>query len=171
MSNRRKPAPEPVEEEKELLDREKLAEEFEIIRKASKDGLLHPEKAVSWARNNRNSELHRHLEWDDSAAAERFREDQIRGLIRVVIKPSNETGKSVRAYISRPSDRITGGGYAPVEAALAKARLELINEATRSISMMKSRYTHLPELDTLFVEIDATIARFTEALGQSRVAG
>lgn len=144
----------------EPLKREKLTEEFEAIRSLDKDGLLRPEVAVLWARQNPDSELHRKLEWDDSEAAEQWRVDQVRQLIRVIVVPSSETGQHVRAYVSQPSDRVHGGGYRPISESLAKARQELVNEALATVKRLRNQFAHLPELDPLFTAIEHDVDEY-----------
>ena len=97
-------------------DREKLAAELEIIRGMDKDGLLHPESVVAWARNNKESALYNELEWDDTAAAEAYRVAQVRQIVRVIVRnaPGNDgIDRRTRVYVSVPSDRLHGGGYRP----------------------------------------------------------
>lgn len=142
------------------IDHEKLKAELDAIRATDPQGMSHAKSAVAWARNNTDSELYRHLEWDDSKAGEKYREQQVRTLFRIIVKPSPETGRTIRALVSKPSDRIHGGGYQPVEAALATGRLELVNEALKGLRQYRARYTHLPELDPLFDAVDRAVAEF-----------
>jgi hypothetical protein len=56
--------------------------------------------------------LHSHFEWDDSEAAVQYRREQARTLIqrcRITVLADEPT--HVRAFVSLPSDRETGGGY------------------------------------------------------------
>lgn len=146
-----------------VKNRDQLHKEFEIIRQLSPDGLLHAKAAVAWARNNPESALHAELEWDDTAAAESFREQQVRQIIRVIVVPSDATADKVRAYVSAPSDRENGGGYMPVGQALAKARGELINDALRKLMSFEKSYTHLPELTPVFNGIRSIINDYRHA--------
>lgn len=144
----------------EQLKREKLQEEFEVIRSLDEHRRLIPERAVEWAEANPESVLHAQLEWDDDEAAKQYRIQQVRQLIQVVVVQSEERDRVVRAYLSVPSDRVHGGGYRTVNAALAGYRQELINEALNDINRLRGRYLHLPELDGLFTEIRAAVDRF-----------
>ena len=138
----------------EVSKTEQIRTELEEVRKLSEDRLLHPEKAVAWARQNKDSALYSSLEWNDAEAAEQYRIEQVRQLIRVVVIPSTETGRKIRAYISHPSDRVNDGGYRRVEESLALARQELVAEAIKTVCTLRNRYTHLPELDEMFFEIE-----------------
>lgn len=135
-----------------------LRQEFEQVRALSNDGRLHPEKAVAWARQHKRSALHARLEWDDTVAAEAWRVEQVRGLIRVVVEAVPPSARPVRVYVSRPSDRAHGGGYQTTAEALAAARAELVNEALNTLVRLRDRYTHLPELGPLFDGVDRLVA-------------
>ena len=75
-------------------------------------GQLTPRLVVDLARDP-NHELHNRFEWDDSVAAEKYRLDQARDLIRkvrVVYKEGDEQNppQTIRAYHSLPD----GDGHA-----------------------------------------------------------
>ncbi len=147
----------------EVLDREKVYAELEAIRAADSDGVLYPKNVVQWARENPESTLHGELEWDDAKAAEEYRTDQARAIIRVVVVQSKETPDMIRAYVSQPSDRVHGGGYRRVEESLAKARAELVNDALRKLATIGNGFTHLPELAPLFDGIKGLVQQFAQA--------
>lgn len=89
--------------------------ELEALR-AEKGGNLLPADVVEQARSA-NSALHRYFQWDDSAAAAAYREQQARGVIRAVVRfLPNAAGHpvSVRAYVSLPADREARAGYRAV---------------------------------------------------------
>jgi hypothetical protein len=137
----------------------------------SSDGKLHPEAAVAWAKGKPESELYSVIEWDDAKAADAHRIAQVRGLIRIVVVQSKETARNVRAYLSQPSDRAHGGGYRKMEDALAAARQELVNDALATVERIKDRFTHLPELASLFLEIDRAVAGFRIEVANKKAAG
>jgi len=144
--------------ERKQLKSEQLISELEKVRKLSKDGLLHPEKALAWARNNKGSALYKEIEWDDSKAAEAYRIEQVRNIIRVVVLPSEEVEEQkVRVYVSLPSDRVHGGGYRETRQALIKARQEMIDEALNTVLTLHVRFNHLPELSPLFEQIEEVV--------------
>jgi hypothetical protein len=80
----------------------KIKHELEQIAADDPDGVLRAEAVVDFARNPK-SELHKHFEWDDSAAAEAYRLGQARQIIRVqvtLLDPGDGQETSVRAYVS-----------------------------------------------------------------------
>src|ERR1700680_1931431 len=77
---------------------QKIGEALAQIAAAS-NGHLTPKAVVSEARNNR-SVLHRHFEWDDAVAAEAFRLDQARTLIRSIRVVDNENDETPPAWVS-----------------------------------------------------------------------
>lgn len=150
-----------------VLKREQLKTELEEIRGMSDDGLLHPEKAVLWARQHKKSQLYANLEWNDTAAAEKYRIDQVRQIIRVIVLPSDQTEQLVRAYVSLPSDREHGGGYRTIQDGLTRARQELVNEALKELRNFSNRYTHLPELGPVFKSVEGLVDGFFAEKRQS----
>lgn len=81
------------------------------LEKLADSGLLKPADVVNAARD-KSSPLHGHFCWDDGEAAERWREEQARQLIRNVrITVNAGTPVAVRAYVSLPTDREVGAGY------------------------------------------------------------
>jgi hypothetical protein len=152
----------------ELL-REKLREELEKVREASPDRKLHAEKAVEWAKTHRRSTLAGLLEWDQAKAADAYRVEQVRHIIRVVVITPPEMPRTVRAYVSMASDRTHGGGYRPTAEALARGRQELVNEALMVLRRLRDRFTHLPELDPLFTNVARLVDEY-EGTSRPRLA-
>lgn len=152
------------------LKRELLLAELEEVRSLAEDGLLRPENVVAWARQHHESQLFQHLNWDDTDAAEKYRVDQVRQLIRVVIVQSEVVDRKVRAFVSTPADRSHGGGYRPVDDALRRARQDLVNDALKSLVRMRNRFTHLPELASVFDAVDKAVKDYAESHSQ-REAG
>jgi hypothetical protein len=157
----------------EELKRDKLLRELEIVRQLDEDGLLRPEKAVAWARQHRESALYKHIDnengWNDKIAAEKFRVELMRQVIRVVVTQIEHVPVLVRAFISVPSDRTHGGGYRPIAEALARSRQEIVNEAVKELTGLKGRYTHVPELDPLWKKVEE-VARGFQAAADSDAA-
>lgn len=89
--------------------------ELEALR-IEKGGNILPGDVVEQARSP-NSALHRYFEWDDAPAAQAYREQQARGVIRAVVRfLPNAAGNpvAVRAYLSLPQDREVRAGYRAV---------------------------------------------------------
>lgn len=111
------------------------------------------------------SPLHEHFEWDDSAAAEQWRLDQARALIRVtvtVIKAKNKAPMTVHAFWSlTPDRRKPGGGYRAVEKIMASRllRKQLLADALAELEAIRSKYAMLSELADIFEEVDKLAKR------------
>ena len=74
-------------------------------------GVLKVEDVIAEA-SNADSILHKHFEWDNTKAAENYRREQARYLIqRCKITLVEGEPVSVRAFVSLPTDRESGGGY------------------------------------------------------------
>ena len=106
------------------------------------NGVLMVDDVLEVARDETNV-LHKHFEWDDSEAAKQFRREQARSLIqRCKITVGDNTPVHVRAFVSLPSDRETGGGY------------RMVADVMTSVSM-KEEFVH---------DLQLTIARWTKKL-------
>lgn len=120
-----------------------------------RDGQLTPEAVVDEARPP-GSELHNRFEWNDSVAAECFRHEQARELIRSVrIRfDDKRTGerKYVRAFSSvRDAGKTDRSGYAPTEE-IARDEFAvklLLSECKREIADLKRKYGHLEDFTAL----------------------
>lgn len=91
--------------------------------------------------------LHRHFNWDDTDAAERYRLDQARALIRsfrVVFRDDDEQHR-VRSYVSVASD--TGPVYRATEDVLTDdfSRTLLMTGLKRDLAALQRKYGHLEE--------------------------
>jgi len=131
-----------------------IAEEIGEIRRLHR-GVIDPVDVVEYARNP-ETELHRHFEWDDSAAAEEYRLWQARHIIaRVTVIPSEDIGP-VRAYVSLVSDRVKGGGYRAIENVFRNPRMreELLDRAMAEAEAWHKRYEQLTELSPIFAGIE-----------------
>ena len=124
--------------------------ETELVALTDDEGFIKPRTVVEWARNNPDSEVWKHLEWDDAKAAEAHRIDQARRLI--VIHVRSEEGE--RATISLVQDRNSNGGYRHMGAVMSNAQLRLmaLRQALRELRRFEQRYRHLQELGRIFEE-------------------
>jgi hypothetical protein len=108
-----------------------------------------------------NNILHRHFEWDDSEAAKQFRREQARSLIqRCKITILDSTPTHVRAFISLPSDRESGGGYRMTANVLGNEDMK--EEFIHDIQLTIARWTkklHLIDIDLakLIVQLDTEL--------------
>lgn len=139
--------------------------ELDAIAASSEDGRLHPEAVVAFARRP-DSALHAKFEWDDSVAAEQYRLQQARSVIRAQVRVSEVVGRRCRAYVSVPSDRTSDGGYRPTDAALSRTaiRMQMVESVLEELAKARDRYPHLPELNPLWLRIEAAISDYHAAL-------
>ena len=105
--------------------------------------------------------LHRYFEWDDTEAAKQYRREQARSLIqRCKITVLDSTPTHVRAFISLPSDRETGGGYRMVAEVMGDDSMK--EEFIHDIKLTIARWTkklHLIDSDIadLIVKLDTEL--------------
>ncbi len=105
-------------------------------------GVLKVDDVLEEAKSE-NSPLHKHFEWDDTAAADKYRRDQARYLIqKCKITLIENEPVSIRAFVSLPSDRDSGGGY--------RLTSEVVTDERRR--------------EELLHDIRLTIARWTQKL-------
>ncbi len=132
-----------------------VGEHLDLLRK-QQHGELTPEDVVADARNP-NSPLHSFFEWDDSAAAEQYRLQQARGLIRAVVaiyvredKPAVRTKAFV--HINEPgAPHYREAGHAM---SLTKTRKMVLQRAWQELQAWRKRYRDLQEFSELFDVID-----------------
>jgi hypothetical protein len=124
---------------------------------ARNDGLLLIDDVLKAAKN-KNCVLHRHFEWDDTEAASQYRREQARSLIqkcRVQIAIAPDV--SVRAFVSLPSDQVSGGGYRLTAAVLSDddLRAQLLDDIRLTIERWHRK---------LYL-LDSDVAALIEQLG------
>jgi len=116
---------------------------------------------VLQAAQDEDNILHRHFEWDDTEAAKQFRREQARSLIqRCKITVLDSTPTHVRAFISLPSDRESGGGYRMTANVLGNEDMK--EEFMHDIQLTIARWTkklHLLDIDLakLIVQLDTEL--------------
>lgn len=119
-------------------------------------GLLLPADVVGFARDP-STELHHVFTWDNDEAAEKFRLDQARQVIRahVVIIGSDPT--PVRAQVSLSTDRGNGGGYRAMVTVLADAEQNatMVRDALRELLRTKHKYERLSQLREIWSAIES----------------
>ena len=133
---------------------------------AQNGGNLSPHDVVEAARADRHP-LHRHFEWDDAKAAEAYRLDQARHLIRIVRVERPDDQEPVRAFIS-VADR--GVSYRTIDDVLGSARLQAIvlDQAQRDLEAFEKRYRELEDVCSVIADARAKIADRRKALAESR---
>lgn len=130
-----------------------VAEELERISRKHK-GVLRPRDVVKFARNPETA-LHEHFEWDDTKAAEEYRLEQARRIIRVQVVYLEEDSEPIRAYASLQKDR-GRDSYRPITRVMQdeEMRAELMEQALKEARAWMRRYEQLEELAEVFSAIE-----------------
>lgn len=115
-------------------------------------GDLRPEYVVEEARSS-NSPLHRFFEWDNEKAAEAYRLDQARDLIRrVYVKhvDQQEIPSPVRAFVNVQNGDAERS-YESIASVMSDdmKRARLLQQARRELELWRLRYQHLREFSRL----------------------
>src|SRR4051812_30266358 len=79
----------------------------ELLNLRDEEGIVHVREVVAWAKSHPGSSLHNALEWDDATAADAWRLEQVRQLVRVYVTSGPPTERLVSLSIDRAAD----GGY------------------------------------------------------------
>jgi len=136
---------------------------LEEIRKAN-GGILRPKDVVDAARDP-NHILHPYFEWDDTKAAELYRLEQARSLIRRVeieVKIEDRKPVKVRAYVSLQDDRQKGDSYRATVEVLSQEELreKLLEEARREMEAFIKKYRTLDELAGVIQAMEEALQLF-----------
>ena len=137
------------------VDAQAAGERLERLR-IHNNGILTPRAVVDDARPP-ESVLHPAFEWNDAIAAERFREDQARYVLRsitVTVPSEPERAKPTRAFVNVVQEEHQS--YTSVVAALSDAELrrQLIAQAWKDLQAWREKYQDLSELAAVFAVID-----------------
>lgn len=129
-----------------------IGEHLESIEK--KNGCIKPAMVVDSARP-KNSPIHKHFEWDDTVAGEKYRLGQARQLISsVYIKSHNDITPSspVRAFVNVLRDDVGDRRYESITTVMSdeQKREQLLNRAKREFETWQKRYEALQELSDVF---------------------
>jgi len=129
----------------------RIVAELETVRRRSRTGKLYPKAVVEFAKDPETA-LHKRFVWDDTEAAQRYRLDQARDLIQLVVKVVAENRPAYRAYVSLTRDRLKGGGYREIEVVLRDEAMygELLEDALADLKRLEEKYGELKELRTVW---------------------
>lgn len=136
------------------IDAQTAGEEIERVRTAQ-NGRLAPFDLVEASRDPA-APLHPAFEWDNAVAAESWRVEQAKYLIRSidVVMVAEQEQKPVRAFVSvkRDEDR----SYTSVSHAMSDAdlRKQVLDSALRELEAWRNRYAELVELADVFAAIE-----------------
>jgi hypothetical protein len=131
----------------------------ELFRIANKNGGVLKAEDVVKAAKTKTSILHEEFEWDDTEAAEQYRLQQARHLIRVTIQYVGPPDKNIttRVFVSLPSDRANeGGGYRTITSVVNDPAkyAELLEDAKAEMQRFRYKYSKLSELAEVFAAMD-----------------
>lgn len=118
----------------------------EALARLERKGRLTPDEVVKSAKRS-DSVLHQYFEWDDAAAAVKYREVQAGNLIRAVEVVVEGSSEPVRAFVNV----VTEGGerkYMDVEAALSEqpTRDQVLADAIAELRAFEKKYAGISEL-------------------------
>ena len=138
---------------------QEIAEQLSAVEQ--KFGALTPQNIVDYSRPA-DSPLHEYFEWDDAAAAEKYRLQQARLLIHkvyVVAEDEKEPQAKVRYYHSVETsgdDESPNQQYMSVVRIMSDdaLRVQMLNNAKRDMATFASKYRHLNELADLIGEME-----------------
>lgn len=137
------------------LDPQIAGEELERIR-VLWNGRLDSKDVVREARSE-DSPLHPAFDWDDASAAEKYRVEQAKYLIRsieVIVERPDEEPTPIRAFVSveRDNDR----SYTTTAHALAdeELRRQVLQQAWCELEAWRRRHAELIEFAKVFAEVD-----------------
>lgn len=146
---------EQVEESIGSVTQARLAELRMIERENG--GILQPEMVVEFASNPKTA-LHSAFEWNDTAAARKYRIEQARQIIRITVDYTPHTAEPVKAFIALRSDRYDEGGYRhmPTLMKSAEGRDAVLQTALWELAAFQEKYKQLKELADVFEAIRKT---------------
>ena len=121
----------------------------EVCEKLESKGQLTPQKLVDVSRPV-DAPLHDAFEWNDTVAAEKYREHQGRYMIRSV-EVVRENAEPTRAFVSL-SRTSKEHQYHSIDAVLQSAddTEQLLQQAKRELAAFKRKYAQLTQLASVF---------------------
>lgn len=133
----------------------------------AKGNVLLAEDVVEFAKDEKTA-LHKHFTWDDNQAANLWRLQQARNIIRVSIQFSEQAPKVFRPLVNLVRDpAIAGGGYADSQqvynAGVMQRRL-LVRQAIGEARRWRERYRGVAELAAVFEALEQLEEPVTEPL-------
>lgn len=125
--------------------------------------------------HSKRSPLHNLFEWDDTVAAEKYRETQVQQiLIQLVVvqkRKDSEEPLRIRAFVSVEEKESIH--YTPLARAMSRPQLrqQLIIRALAEIKVWREKYKELEELSVIFKAIGSTIKAHSRKKTRRRKAG
>ena len=125
----------------------------EICETLVNTGGLTPKRLLDESRPE-SAPLHGEFEWDDSIAAENYRESQAAHIIRcIVVKPASKEQTPVRAFINIESET---RDYQPISVVVSTPDMRdyMLKAALRDLESFKCKYNTLSSLQPVFEAIE-----------------
>jgi hypothetical protein len=132
-----------------------VGERIEQIRTVNA-GVVTPELLVDDARGE-ESPLHPCFEWNDATAAEKYRLDQARLVLRsITVSITDDRRVPVRAFVAIERDAEEGRVYTSIRDAMQDEamREQVLGNAVREMQSWRRRYSRLQELASVFAAVD-----------------
>lgn len=108
----------------------------------------------------KNAPLHDAFEWDNNVAAEKYREDQARYIIRhLVVVPTEVKKETHRAFFPIVTDDGESKQYENIETIIANPVKQnyLLDMAKKELQSFKKKYETLSELKPVIEAIDSVV--------------
>lgn len=136
---------------KDKANPQKIGEELAKI-SAKAGGRLTPKDVVEAAKDNRNV-LHKHFDWVDKIAAEKWRISQAQDLVRAIHIENVDTESGVARAFFSINDK-DGTSYRALDEVLSSADLQskVLAAAERDLLAFEQRYRNLTDICDLIRE-------------------
>ena len=137
--------------------------EIEAITARSRDGIT-PSDVLEEAKNS-SSPLHNYFEWDDRKAAQRWRIEQAKYLLRhidVIVELEDRPEEKIITRAWQCPEN--GSGYQATKRIMESvdARSLLLEQALRELEWFKTKYAILQELSGIFTAFDMLAVKSTK---------
>ena len=114
------------------------------------------------ASREEDAPLHNEFEWNDSIAAEKYREDQARYLIRSITICQETNDEKTTPIIVRAFFQTTSEEYENIAVIFSdeEKKSALLERALMELEWFKTKYASLKDLDLIFNAIDKLEERY-----------
>lgn len=135
---------------RKALKRDLIIGELRIIAQEH-GGILKVKDGIEFAKKNPNSALHQVLTWDNSVAGQKWREHQMRNIIRATIQlvliGPKQIPYTAPVFWSFMGERNqNGGGYRPLVLSDKKMMKQMLKDALAELQAFENKYKILNEL-------------------------
>ena len=127
-------------------DAEKVYSELETI------GTKSPQNIVDYAEEHPDSELHKCFTWDDSKAANEWRKQEARQVVRLLVFADDETKQPTQIRVLQKAT----DAYEPVKTIVRNndEYAKLLARAKAELKAFRERYKQINELEKVLEAID-----------------